>query len=166
MGPGIYRLVHGDPEEVFVMTVREVPRRRLGPDAPLVIGELEGVTARVTGLVIDTHVHVDLDVAQSSRRDELLEQYRAEFEAWVPAAKTGAAPPPQPGNRLARVEIELGDDAGTEYVQVMGQSGGTGTEWLAQKSYLPVPPDHARQLTLRAQVPGQPEVTTRFALGE
>ena len=114
-------------------------------DVDVALGSLE-VTA--TGVTLRLHG------VEGERTAQLDAEYRAAFEAWAEVLRRSrdeaGDPPTQPGTRvLTQLPISLTDDAGTRYVPVHGQSAGSGTEWLAEQRFEPVPPAEARCLTVK-----------------
>jgi len=164
LGPGAYHLDYGDEDHVFLLTVQQIPRRRLGPPQPLEVGSIDGLTVLLVAVIVDTYVHVHLEIAESERRRELLEEYEKDFERWASVRHNEAMPPMQPGERLMRTAISVSDDVGTSYSCGSGQAGGSGTEWVGRRSIPPAPPASAHRLTVRLRLPDQDEVRADFDL--
>lgn len=158
--PGLWHLDYRDDEHVYLLSVQQVPRRRLGPEQPLPLGSIDGVEIALTGVVTDNYVHVQIAGLPGQRRDELARQHEQAFNDWALRRSTGqdGEPPAQPGERLMRVRVSLTDELGTAYAWAGGKAGGSGTEWLSSQALLPVPPPAAHQLHIVLQVPEHPDV--------
>lgn len=155
LGPGTFRLDYRDEEHVFVVHVEAVPLRRLGPVDPVTLGVVGGLSVRLTGVRVDTHVVVGLDVEASPRRDAALAEYEQEFSGWASAGRErGQVPPEAPGTRLFDVVVEVTDDVGTAYSDEGASAGGSGTEWVGQRLFSPSPPPDATRLYLRLTLSG------------
>ncbi|WP_328291323.1 hypothetical protein OG218_00900 [Kineococcus sp. NBC_00420] len=155
LGPGAFRLDYGQEEQVFVVKVDAVPVRRLGPTAPVTVGVVAGLSVRLIGVRVDTHVVVGLDVEPSPRRDAVLAEYEQAFAEWAEVGRErGEAAPEQPGTRLFEVVVEVTDDVGTVYSTEGANAGGSGTDWLGQRFFAPLPPVEAKWLRLRLGLAG------------
>lgn len=164
MSPGTFRLDYGDCDHVFVLTLTQLPCRQLGPAGPLLIGHVDGLDVQLTAVVVDTHVHVDLDIPESARRAEMFRAYQASFERWAASLPNDVEPPAQPGDRLMTVAITVTDDIGTPYTFHSGRSGGSGTEWQARRSFVPVPPIGATSLKVSLRTSDDAVTATEFGL--
>lgn len=152
---GSCRVDYDDPDQVFVVSVRRVPRYRLGPDEPFDVGELDGLQVQVTAVVVDDEVAVHLSFADDARR----RAREAEFllrrdEELTRAVASGTEPPPDPAQSLAAVTLALTDDLGTDYRRAAGAFGGSGTEFQGSWSFRPGPPPDARRLRVIAHTAG------------
>ncbi|WP_349931509.1 hypothetical protein ABNP34_05760 [Glutamicibacter mishrai] len=84
------------------------------------------------------------------------------LESWDASAQEHGAPPTDPAPQmpsndfLAPIKANITDDAGTTYICIGGQTGGTGTEWDATWIYYPAPPSEAGTLTLEFTISGIP----------
>jgi hypothetical protein len=149
---------------VFVLTLQQVPRRRLGPDTPVRVGRIDDLEVDLNAVIVDTGIHVDLSIRDSPRRDALLLEFQADFDSWAALRDRDAEPPRNPGERLLTVTISITDDVGTTYTSHQARAGGTGTEWQARRSFLPAPPSRARQLAVALHTPGGNEVIAQFGM--
>lgn len=158
--PGQWHLDYRDEEHVYLLAVRQVPRRRLGPQQALPLGSIDGIDVALTGVTVDNYVHVRIAGLPGERRDTLTRQYEQSLDDWTRQQSTGqdVDPPAQPGERLMRVRVSRTDDLGTPYAWAGGRAGGSGTDWVSSHALLPVPPPAARQLHVVLHVPAQPDV--------
>jgi hypothetical protein len=165
LSEGVFRLAYGDHEEqVFLLTVQSVASRRIGPRNPQPIGQISGVEALLVAVVVDTHVHIDVDLGDSPGKALLLAEYRDVHERWLATWPTDEKPPDEPAARLLAVAARITDDLGTEYIFDGGSSGGTGSECRSRRSFRPAPPPTARRLRVALQTPGHDEWTAEFDL--
>jgi hypothetical protein len=77
-------------------------------------------------------------------------------EQWRAHGAVSAGPPPtMPGVLVLQpIQLDVKDEAGTEYRFVEHQAGGSGTEWSASWIFLPEPPENARNLYLEFSLRG------------
>src|SRR4051794_41866095 len=80
---GSFRLDYDDEDHVFVLTLQQVPRRRLGPDTPVRVGRIDDLEVDLNAVIVDTGIHVDLSIRDSPRRDALLLEFQADFDSWA-----------------------------------------------------------------------------------
>ncbi|MEV1328621.1 hypothetical protein AB0J20_03480 [Micromonospora costi] len=158
LADGTFHLDHHDPDHVYLLTVREVPRVPLPVEGPTEVGEFDGVRAHLVRVALANHVEVTLDAEPGPARETASRDFAIRYEEWGRRAD-GDPPPPWPAERFRRLVPGLSDDTGTAYRLASGQAGGTGTEWEVRWSFLPTPPPAARRLTLRFS-PGGGEALT------
>lgn len=165
LGAGTYGLDYGDDDRMFILTVQQIARRRLGPADPRPIGRLtDDIEVRLTGVVLDVFVNVELDAPQTRQRETVFSEYQAAFDEWAKGPKDPDDLPPQPGERLLAMQIEITDDLGTVYRFSNGQAGGSNTEWQARRSFRPAPPVQARQLRVLCRTPDGGALAAEFEL--
>ena len=149
------RVDYDDPDQVFVVSVRRVPRYRLGPKEPFDVGELDGLQVQVTAVVVDDEVAVHLSFADDVRRRAREAQFpHRRDQELTRALASGDYPPPDPAQRLTAVTLALTDDLGTDYRRTFGAFGGSGTEFQGSWSFRPAPPPDAQRLSLITRTAG------------
>lgn len=144
---GTFHVDFDDPEHVYLVTVREVPRIRLPLEHPVLVGEVDGVRAELLRVSLANHVEVVLGAEQGPSREAASTDFAAAYRQWEEQVEPGA-PPPWPGERLGTTALVVSDDVGTPYRLASGQTGGEGTEWEVRWGFRPTPPATARRLTL------------------
>jgi hypothetical protein len=149
LGDGLVRVDYGEPGQVFLVQVAQVPRVPL-IDAARALGGLDdGIEVWLADVTVDTFAGVTLegrgDAAQSA-----LQTYKDERAGWEGAVQDlpDAAAPAWPAERLLVVNLTLSDNQATQYQINSGQTGGTGREWMNVWHYLPMPPPEATTRTL------------------
>jgi hypothetical protein len=163
LGEGVFHLDYDDPDRVYLVTVRQVPRIRLPLERPVVVGEAAGVRAQLVGVALANHIEVALDAEEGPSRQAGLSDFMARYEEW--GRQAGREPPPSwPAEEFARIALSASDDVGTVYRHASGESGGSGTEWVVRRALLPTPPAQARRLTLHFSAPTGPPVDIGFPL--
>ncbi|WP_436533611.1 hypothetical protein [Actinoplanes sp. HUAS TT8] len=144
---GVYHAdFHDDPDNVYLVTVRQVPRVTLPLDGPVVVGEAGGVRALLVKVALANHVEVTLDAEDSPAARATADERRAAWLAW--AEQPGGDPPSWPGEVFMHFPIAVTDDLGTVYRFTTGAGGGEDTPWRSHRNFLPVPPPQARRLTI------------------
>lgn len=129
---------------------------------------LRGVVAPLAPLVAEEHmlilcsavevwdfqlvVHLlgiptDAGVAAQARWEDAFEEW-GRRRALAPPGEKPAAPPPAPGDGLARVELEISDSHGTRFTPRHSSGGGTGSEWRGLVALAPGPAAESRHLTV------------------
>ena len=89
------------------------------------------------------------DVAYTVARLKWADQLRAH------GAESAGPAPTMPGVLVLQpIQLDVKDDAGTEYRFVERQTAGDGTEWSASWTFLPEPPENARNLYLEFSLHG------------
>ncbi|MBE1485355.1 hypothetical protein [Plantactinospora soyae] len=144
---GTFHVDYHDPEYVYLVTVRQVPRVRLPLDRSMPVGEVAGVPAELVQVSIANHVDVLLDAGPGPSRDAASNDFAAAYRQWERQAEPDT-PPPWPGEQLGAIALAVSDDVGTSYRRVSGQTGGPGKEWQVRWSFRPTPPATAGRLTL------------------
>ncbi|MFF1254460.1 hypothetical protein ACFVYC_18470 [Pseudarthrobacter sp. NPDC058329] len=106
---------------------------------------------------------------ETQRRDAAFVEAR---QNWADQLRTNGAEsagpaPTMPGVVVLQpIQVDIKDDAGTEYRFVAGQAAGDGTEWSASWTYLPEPPENARNLYLEFSLQeGQNRCKSQIKLG-
>jgi len=165
LGAGVFHLDHEDPDHVYLVTIREIPRVELPLDHPVVVGPVGGVPAQLVRVAIANHVELRLDAVPGPAQDAALREFTDRFEEWSRAG-THEPPPAWPAEEFARIRVSVSDDLGTPYRISSGQSGGTGTEWEVRWSFLPTPPPQATRLTLRFFPPAGTETVVALPLDD
>ncbi|BCY10245.1 hypothetical protein [Actinoplanes sp. L3-i22] len=147
---GVYHVDYrDDPDHVYLVTVRQVPRIRLPLAAPVVVGEAGGVRALLVRVGVANHVEVTLDVEDSPAARAATEAYLAAEKVWADSSGPGIEPPAPPGaDAFPRIPISVTDDVGTEYRFAGGSGGGPATPWRMHRDFRPPPPPDARRLTV------------------
>ena len=164
LGDGLVRVDYGEPGQVFLVQVTQVPRVSL-LDAARPLGGLDdGIEVWLAGVTVDTFVAVTLQ-GRGAGGESALQRYKDQRAGWDAAvqARPDAASPAWPAERLLVVNLTLSDNLGTEYQINSGQTGGMGREWLNVWHYLPMPPPEATTLHLAGQV-GDDITTLELAL--
>ncbi|MFG2045237.1 hypothetical protein [Dactylosporangium sp. NPDC048998] len=161
---GTFHVDYHDPDHVYLVTVRQIPRIRLPLERPLIVGEVDGVRAELLQVSLANHIEVTLDAEQGPPRGAALNDYATSFKRWAERAGHGSPPPPSPGEQFRRIALAISDDSGTPYRLASGQFGGTGTECLAWWGFRPTPPEIARRLTLDFTSPAGTSVRVNLPL--
>jgi hypothetical protein len=164
LGDGLVHVDYGEPEQVFLVRVIQVPRVPL-LDTGRPLGDLgEGVEAWLAAVSVDNYLTVTLE-GRGAGAEAALQTYRDQYARWEATAQThpGAVTPEWPGERLLSVIPTLSDDADTQYHIDAGQTGGPEREWLHVWQYRPTPPAKATTLHLAVQV-GEHLTTINLAL--
>jgi hypothetical protein len=159
-----YHLDYSDPDHVFRLTLRRVPRIRLPLGEPPLVRTVDGVAVVLASVGLANHVEVRLDALPGPARDAATSAFRQTMDAWSQAAAVDPSldHPPWPSDAYMWLPVEVSDDAGTTYRFDVGNSGGDGTEWVAERRYRPVPPPEASALTVTVR--GDDVVTVTLAL--
>jgi hypothetical protein len=144
---GAFHVDYHDPDHVYLVTVRQIPRIQLPLERPLIVGEVDGLRAELVQVSLANHIEVTLDAEQGPPRETALNDYMTSFSRWADRAERGS-PPQSPGERFGRIALAVSDDSGTPYRLASGAFGGTGTECSAWWGFRPTPPETARRLTL------------------
>ena len=115
------------------------------------VGEREGVEL----ILVSVEAWPDeVVVRMRGRTSPLTRRMEADFdaalEAWHRKGSEGH-PPDQPGERVfaTDLDVHVTDEFGTAYKLRASARGGTGTEFHANWTFVPGPPDRARRLTVR-----------------
>lgn len=145
---GAFHVDYHDPDHVYLVTVRQVPRIRLPLERPVLVGEVAGVRAELVQVSLANHIEVTLDAEHAPPRETALSDYMALYRQWEERAERGSPPPPQPGEQFGRIAVTISDDLGTRYRRASGEFGGMGTEWVVRWLFRPTPPATARRLML------------------
>jgi hypothetical protein len=125
LADGVVHVDFGDPDQVFLVSVVQVPRVRL-PVGQVALGEVDGVT-------------VHLVEASTANRLELVIEGRGQEGIDVPG---------WPAERLMAVPTAVTDDVGTTYRFTSAEAGGEDRPWRAIELFRPVPPPDAAMLTI------------------
>ncbi|MFC6019826.1 hypothetical protein ACFP2T_26920 [Plantactinospora solaniradicis] len=160
---GTFHVDYHDPDHVYLVTVRQVPRIRIPLEQTVLVGEVAGVRAELVQVSLANHVEVVLDAEQGPSREAASDDFAAAYRRWEEQAEPGA-PPPWPGEQFGNVALAVSDDIGTAYHLVSGQTGGMGTEWEVRWSFRPTPPATAGRLTLDFTPPAGESVRVELPL--
>ncbi|MEV8518149.1 hypothetical protein [Dactylosporangium sp. NPDC051484] len=160
---GAFHVDYHDPDHVYLVTVRQIPRIRLPLECPLIVGEVDGVRAELVQVSLANHIEVTLDAEQGPSREAALNDYKTSFKRWAARAGRGS-PPPSPGEQFGRITLAISDDSGTPYRLASGEFGGTETECSAWWGFRPTPPKIARHLTLDFTSPAGTSVRVNLPL--
>jgi hypothetical protein len=137
---GVVHADFGDDDHVFLVTVTQVPRRRLDVGRP-VVATADGTDVALSGVEVDNHVTVRLAFA-GARGDTIRAEYERVLQAW----ERGAGPPPDhPAERLMAIDVRVSDDVGTRY----RWTGGDAYAITATRHFRPAPPPAATTITVR-----------------
>lgn len=150
---GAFHLDYYDPDHVYLVTVRQVPRIRLTLERPLLVGSVAGVRAELVQVSLANHIEVVLDAEQGPPREAASSSFMASYRQWEGQAERGSRPPPWPAEHFRRIALTVSDDIGTPYHLASGLIGGTRTEWEVRWLFRPTPPVTARRLTLEFTPP-------------
>jgi hypothetical protein len=119
------------------------------------LADVDGLTVLLVSVELWTScVVLRLAGLRSAFTDELEAEYRAAMGHWVTLADEAQASgervpaPHAPGERLARLDLRLADDAGTRYEAAHRQAGGSGSEWRAEWHFGPGVPARATRLAV------------------
>jgi hypothetical protein len=154
------RVDYHDPDAVFIVSVRRIPRLHLGPEQPIPLGAVDGLEVQVTAVVVDDEVTVHLSFANDDRRKVLEAEFLSLREgASVHLIAGGSPVPDELVQNLSSVTLLLSDDAGTDYRRTAGAFGGSGSEFEGFWSFDPAPPPDAQHVHVLAQAPGHERVT-------
>jgi hypothetical protein len=140
--------------------------------ASLGLGEISGVVVRLQLVELrDTGLFIRLSGDRSELTDRLDAEYRAAMDEYSQAARdartrgtTPPKPPDQPGEALEDFIVSIEDDLGTTYRLIASATAGTGTEWQADRTYVPPVPAEASELQLRTESPGAPNGRHRLRI--
>ncbi|GAA2361464.1 hypothetical protein [Dactylosporangium salmoneum] len=161
---GTFHVDYHDPDHVYLVTVRQIPRVRLPLERPAPVGQVGGVRAELVQVSLANHIEVVLDAEPGPPREAALDAYLTSYGQWAERAEPGSPPPPQPGEQFGRIALAVSDDSGTAYRLASGQLGGTGMEWTVRWLFRPTPPVTARRLTLDFTSPAGPPVSISLPL--
>lgn len=168
-GRHVYRLEEGiyhvafDDGDVYVVTVRHVPRVHVPLHRPVHIGQIDGVAVELVRISYTDHLEIILDAEPGPTRDAGLAAFRAARQRWEQHPDR-RPPPPWPGDRAADITVTVVDDVDTSYRFACGETGGMDTEYRRIAAFLPAPPPQARALTLTFTAPGTTPLTTHIPL--
>jgi len=160
LSDGVVHVDLGDPDRVFLVTVTEVPRRRLLAE-PVVVADLDGVDVHLVGVEVDNVVTVRLEGRGPAARERLASYGRLRG-AWD--VEPVGAPPPWPAALLRSIDVVVTDDLGTPYRPHTAECGGEGREWLHVAHLRPYPPVAARTLRLSFRCSGGRTTTVELPL--
>jgi hypothetical protein len=161
LGDGLVHVDYGEPEQVFLVQVIQVPRVPL-LDAARQLGDLgEGVEVWLAGVSLDNYVTVTIEGRGAGAEAEI-QTYRDQFARWEATVQNpGTQSPEWPGERLLGVIPTLSDDVDTQYDIDAGQTGQR--EWMHVLQYRPTPPAEATTSHLTVQI-GEHVTTVNLAL--
>lgn len=122
----------GEGDQVFLVSVRRILRRRLTLPSESTVGHVDGAVIAVRAVAIANHLEVTLDAVEPPERE-------------LPAPDTNATP--WPGERVMReIRVVIKDEFSTAYRLVSAEAGGEEHPWRACLRFLPLPPTNATAL--------------------
>ncbi|MCO7220745.1 hypothetical protein [Klenkia sp. PcliD-1-E] len=146
LDPGLVHADFSDPDHVFLVTVRQVPRQRLLDEPRDVLRTPGGLVIRLLQVEVANHVTVTVSAA-GPVADAAAAGYRAALDAWEVAP--GGEPPAFPAEGFSPSQVQLRDDVGTRYAWTSAETGHPEDPWRYVLRSRPTPPPDARRLTVR-----------------
>lgn len=162
---GSYRVEYEqDPDQVFLVTVRAVPRVRLYRDGPALVGDIVDVPVDLIAVTRTDRLDVVLQGRDCATRETWDADYEGKFADWARRPAPRDDPPQMPGVALMELSIELGDDVGTTYRPRGATAAGSDSPWTAVRHFEPAPPPTAHLLVLTFTSPSGRRVKVSLPL--
>lgn len=146
---GSYRVEYElEPDQIFLVRVRAVPRVLLYRDAPTHVGDIAGVPVDLVSVVGTDRLDIQVQGRDCATRETLDADFEGKFADWAQSPAPRVDPPQMPGVALMELSIVLSDDVGTTYHPRGGEAAGSASPWTAVRHFEPAPPPTANLLVL------------------